>query len=119
MSDRQCPSCGGSCKKSGCERENARICKHFRLGLVTGFEKQCVYCENDYLRQRIQSLEREDFRADAHRLALELECLLMDTEDTAKVSKWWDSGMEALEQHRQLAQAVDFEDFKETDRDPT
>lgn len=22
MSDRQCPSCGGFCKKSGCEREN-------------------------------------------------------------------------------------------------
>jgi hypothetical protein len=22
--DRQCPSCGGFCKKSGCERENVR-----------------------------------------------------------------------------------------------
>ena len=22
--DRQCPSCGGFCKKSGCERENAK-----------------------------------------------------------------------------------------------
>ena len=115
MTDRQCPSCGGFCKKSGCERANATsICKHFRLGLISGFEKQCVYCENDLLRHRIKSLEREDFRADAHRLALELECLLLDTEDTAKVGKWWDSGMEALEQHRQLSQAVDFEDFKGT-----
>ena len=36
----------------------------------------------------------------AHRLALELECLLLDTEDNAVVSKWWESGMEALEQWR-------------------
>lgn len=38
--------------------------------------------------------------ADAARLALELECLLMDTEDTAVVSKWWQSANEALELHR-------------------
>ena len=36
----------------------------------------------------------------AHRLALELECLLLDAKDNAVVSKWWDSGMEALEQWR-------------------
>jgi len=34
----------------------------------------------------------------AHRLALELECLIMSTNDTAAVSKWWDSANEALEQ---------------------
>ena len=38
--------------------------------------------------------------ADAARLALELECLLMDTKDTAVVSKWWQSANEALELHR-------------------
>ena len=36
----------------------------------------------------------------AHRLALELECLLLDTKDNAVVSKWWDSSMEAIEQWR-------------------
>lgn len=36
----------------------------------------------------------------AHRLALELECLLLDSKDTAAVSKWWDSAHEALEQWR-------------------
>ena len=36
-------------------------------------------------------------RAQAHRLALELECLLMDTKDLSVVSKWWDSAHEALE----------------------
>ena len=25
MTDHQCPSCGGFCKKSGCERENAAL----------------------------------------------------------------------------------------------
>jgi hypothetical protein len=44
----------------------------------------------------------EDFAADAHRLAMELECLLLSTKDTAALSKWWDSAYEALDQHRQL-----------------
>lgn len=34
--------------------------------------------------------------AQAHRLALELECLIMDTKDNAVVSKWWDSAFAAL-----------------------
>lgn len=38
----------------------------------------------------------------AHRLALELECLLLDTKDMAAVSKWWDSAHEALEQWREF-----------------
>ena len=40
--------------------------------------------------------------AQAHRLALELECLLLDTKDNAIVSKWWDSGMEALSEYQEL-----------------
>ncbi len=42
-----------------------------------------------------------DADSDAARLALELECLLLDTKDTAIVSKWWDSAHDALELHRQ------------------
>lgn len=38
--------------------------------------------------------------AHAKRLALELECLLLSCNDTAAVSKWWDSAHEALEQYR-------------------
>ena len=44
--------------------------------------------------------------ADAARLALELECLLLDTKDTAIVSKWWQSANEALELHRARLQEV-------------
>ena len=40
--------------------------------------------------------------AQAHRLALELECLLLDTKDAAIVSKWWGSGMAALNEYQQL-----------------
>ena len=55
---KQCSSCGGFCGRV-CQRANATICKHFRLGLVTGFEKSCIYCENDNLHQRIAELEQE------------------------------------------------------------
>ena len=38
--------------------------------------------------------------ADAARLAMELECLLLDTKDTAVVSRWWKSANEAIDLHR-------------------
>jgi len=47
-------------------------------------------------------LQRDTAWAQAHRLALELECLLLDTKDSAVVSKWWGSGMEALSEYQEL-----------------
>ena len=47
-----------------------------------------------------------DADSDAARLALELECLLMDTKDLSVVSKWWASANEALELHRQRLDAT-------------
>lgn len=41
-----------------------------------------------------------DADADAARLAMELECLLLDTKDTVAVSRWWKSANEALDLHR-------------------
>lgn len=38
----------------------------------------------------------------AHRLALELECLLLSCTDTAATAKWWDSAHEALDQWREF-----------------
>jgi hypothetical protein len=50
---------------------------------------------------RVQDAEAEAVvAAHAKRLALELECLLLDCKDTAAVSKWWDSAHEALDQYR-------------------
>ena len=47
-----------------------------------------------------------DADSDAARLALELECLLMDTKDLSVVSKWWGSANDALELHRQRLAAT-------------
>ena len=41
--------------------------------------------------------QTENLLSACHRLALELECLLLDTKDSALVSRWWDSAMEALD----------------------
>lgn len=46
--------------------------------------------------------KREDMEAAGHRLALELECLLLDTKDLPTVSRWWDSGMQALEEWQRM-----------------
>jgi len=43
-----------------------------------------------------------DVEAAGHRLALELECLLLDTKDLPTVSRWWDSGMQALEEWQRM-----------------
>ena len=48
-----------------------------------------------------------DFFTPGARLALELECLLMDTRNDAAQSRWWDSAHEALEQWRQAVRAME------------
>lgn len=48
-----------------------------------------------------------DFFAPGARLALELECLLVDTRNDAAQSRWWDSAHEALEQWRQAVRAME------------
>lgn len=53
------------------------------------------------LAEPVEPVQWTDADADAARLALELEALLMDTKDLAVVSRWWDSGHDALELHRQ------------------
>lgn len=63
------------------------------------------------LLDRIEELERERDTAwaQAHRLALELECLLLDSKDTAAVSKWWDSAFEAIEEYKTMKPGADEE----------
>ena len=59
-------------------------------------------CLTDDWADSQSSQAAEDVFPVAHRLALELECLLLDTKDNAVVSKWRDSAHEALEQWREL-----------------
>ena len=63
-----------------------------------------LQCKHDL--EAANAAMRDVFPA-AHRLALELECLLLDTKDTAAVSKWWDSAHEALEQWREFCHEDD------------
>lgn len=60
--------------------------------------------ENIKLRKTVDSLadEMRDIFPSAHRLALELECLLLSCTDTCATAKWWDSAHEALEQWREF-----------------
>ena len=51
-----------------------------------------------------------DFFTPGARLALELECLLMDTRNDAAQSRWWDSAHEALEQWRQAVRDMEAAD---------
>lgn len=51
-----------------------------------------------------------DFFTPGARLALELECLLLDTRNDAAKSRWWDSAHEALDQWRQAVRAMEAAD---------
>lgn len=60
MTDHQCPSCGGFCKKSGCERRDSIIpCKHFRSGLTNKTAADCPYCRIDELESQMQGLSND------------------------------------------------------------
>jgi hypothetical protein len=60
--------------------------------------------ENVKLRAQCQYMTEgmRDVFPQAHRLALELECLLLSCTDTAATANWWDSANEALEQWREF-----------------
>ncbi|MBU0752379.1 MAG: hypothetical protein KJ787_13985 [Gammaproteobacteria bacterium] len=60
--------------------------------------------DNGELRETVDYLAdgMRDVFPVAHRLALELECMLLSSKETAAVSKWWDSAHEALEQWREF-----------------
>ena len=70
--------------------------------LITGCSSGIGYATAKQLQQlgwRVFASCRQP--ADVVRLQAEgLECLLLDAKDMAVVSKWWESGNEALEQWR-------------------
>ena len=62
-------------------------------------ERMALRAERDALAAKLKEVDGriDDLLATCHRLALELECLLLDTKDSAPVSRWWDSAMAALD----------------------
>ena len=74
-----------------------------RLGVATATVGEMLD-ELERLREKVDYLAdgmRDVFPA-AHRLALELECLLLSCTDTVATAKWWESAHEALEQWREF-----------------
>lgn len=59
-------------------------------------------------------LKEAELAGHAKRLALELECLLMSTRDSAIQSRWWDSAMEALGQYQQAVDRLYRDDGEPT-----
>lgn len=78
-------------------------CRHWE-GRAEKAEQQLDACASECLGLRSTMNDQHqiimDLQSKGHRLALELECLLNDTKDTAIQSKWWDSAHEALEEWR-------------------
>ena len=74
-------------------------CEHWQV---------CVICKPEMFDDNGNMLtfppppNKETLEAAGHRLALELECLLLDTKDLPTVSRWWASGMDALEEWQKL-----------------
>ena len=85
-----------------------------RMAREAGFEIDCCSLEWHDRIERFAALvaaaEREacarvchaeaTIAVHAKRLALDLECLLLSCNDTAAVSRWWDSAHEALANYR-------------------
>ena len=71
---------------------------------VSAMEENLDACASECLGLRATVNDQHriimNLESKGHRLALELECLLNDTKDTAIQSKWWDSAHEALEEWR-------------------
>jgi hypothetical protein len=72
----------------------------------------CPYCKlsAEAEASRRAPTKEVDFFTPGSRLALELECLLMDTRNDAAKSRWWASAHEALEQWRQAVRAMEAAD---------
>ncbi|WP_374495362.1 hypothetical protein [Zoogloea sp.] len=64
--------------------------------------------ERDAMAAKLAELEGQtvNLLSTCHRLALELECLLLDTKDSAPVSRWWDSAMVELDEWHKAKDSV-------------
>ena len=84
----------------------ARIDSGKRKGApqLTKDRRVLAKAETEIVKLRADLVLAESYAAQAKRLALELECLLLSCNDNAAVSAWWDSAHEALEEFRRIGQ---------------
>jgi len=93
-------SCGYHCEKPACMKAQ-RLELLARLDAAEAAYVEAVRLHNLTL-DELRASESENFHADAHKLALALELLLLSTTDDSACAKLWDMAHEALKQHRQL-----------------
>lgn len=110
-------------KKAEAEVEQFRTdARRFRLAEKNLFDAQeaaktiakqaiAAEAERDALAAKLKEVEgqTDNLLSACHRLALELECLLLDTKDSASVSRWWDSAMAALDEWHKVKDSVSAE----------
>ena len=70
--------------------------EHNYASLQQAFEEMKAIAAHRLAAMKEAESQRDTFASHGHRLALELECLLMDTKDLPTVSRWWYTGMSAL-----------------------
>jgi len=97
-------SCGYHCEIPACMKAQ-RIELLARLAAAEGAYVEAVRLHNLTL-DELRASESANFHADAHKLALVLELLLLSTTDDSACAKLWDMAHEALEQHRQLVDEI-------------
>lgn len=78
-------------------RRCPNLSKHELRELAAHFQSRLPIAQPEQ-----EPVTNSDLYSTAGRLALELECLLLDTKDISIVSKWWDSAHEALDQWRKF-----------------
>lgn len=86
-------------------KDKVNLCKHWRQGLITHLNPTCPFCDIDKLKDKIAMLEAVEPMtavADryAHRMALELECVLADRPG------YYDKAMQVLSEYRSAMNAI-------------
>ena len=88
--------------------EHPAPCARHCEAVAFEIEIRRLTAERDAMAARLAELEgqTDNLLSACHRLALELECLLLDTKDSASVSRWWDSAMAALDGWHKAKDAI-------------
>lgn len=102
MTDHQCPSCGGFCKKSGCERRDNIVpsyCRNDELKSQMNAYGQACFEEGRDARALVEPMDAVAIEY-AHSLALELECVLADR------GAYWERAMNLIGKYRSAMNAI-------------
>src|SRR5574337_826925 len=106
--------CGTDCQRRGKRRRHG---VRWTAGLAVEGEmsdckcehwQACTACKPDMFDDNGNMLtfppppSKETLEAAGHRLALELECLLLDCKDNVVVSRWMDTACEAIDAWKRL-----------------